>query len=402
MKSQIAKHLMFAVFAIPLVSGAEQVELLTNLGCKVILDDPQIPILAIRSAVWSGDCRNGYIGGAGELVLFLNTPLRETFTGTAFRGSPLKGSYTRQDGTKYEGEFDPSSRRFFRGTRFSSDGKPLEAGLFDGLGSMVAGKSTVESNEQFEGSLFFGEPAQVPDYKTGAGIYDGKLVRNGITIAWFADGKRYVNEADYNAAYARARKAETDANQKSAADTARKIAQIDAETAQRREREAEILRKLRDEDRSAALAVLGAAAGALGGNTGAAISTQGTGISCNDPNAMKMPSATQWMTDRDGSLCTTYHSFDLCLGWTRSSNGGSGKIQNVCPFPIELYNSSISQRLQPRQFSDAFGVNKRWRYGACAVQAVSAHYYDQDRGVCTRDAFEQGLRERGGNAGVSK
>ena len=128
-------------------------ELLTTANCKVVFNDPSIPVSTIATVSWTGDCRGGYIGGAGELILFLRADAKETFVGTAFRGSLLKGTYTKQDGSKFEGEFDPSSRRFSRGKRFSNTGQPIEEGLFDGLSPMVAGKSLME-DQQFEGTLF--------------------------------------------------------------------------------------------------------------------------------------------------------------------------------------------------------------------------------------------------------
>jgi len=126
-----------------------------------------------RTFVWSGDCKEGYVHGVGELTVFENTYKYYAFQGTLEKGK-LEGKGTMtfgKDGDRYEGDFSnnlPEGEGHF----FNDDGDHYQGQFKEGL---------------WHGKGTYWYAPESPFFKYVGQWKEGK--KNGRGILYYRNGK---------------------------------------------------------------------------------------------------------------------------------------------------------------------------------------------------------------------
>jgi hypothetical protein len=212
----------------------------------------------VKSATWSGACKDAFTDGEGTLVLSLRTgELRYVgaMSGGFIRG---KGEYTRETGWRRVGDFSfgrlkqgkvyrPDGKLVFDGTFLEervtcNDGGRITTSVYDaydrGTLHLNDANGTHIVDGRFDGRAGPHKSLADVDPDTGRGFVCGVVKRGDAVVARFVDGQRFDDTESYQHGIAALGRREGAARQDANANAANAAAAADAREREQREREA--------------------------------------------------------------------------------------------------------------------------------------------------------------------
>jgi hypothetical protein len=191
----------------------------TSSGCGIAQWNQQWVQQNVESMSWTGSCESDLAQGNGTLLVKLKNGKQREYVGAMDKGFIHgDGTYTKESGWKYQGNF--LWLTFTRGRIYTADGQLLFDGLMAHNEKYNGQNITFNDQRYHQGKLYFPDGSYIDDGRytgsagpalgiasiipqTGRGIVYGKYMKDGqVTYRW-VEGKLYQDDISYMQAQTR-------------------------------------------------------------------------------------------------------------------------------------------------------------------------------------------------------